>query len=98
MSTAIRKTYTAQDKAKIVLETLKEKMTVSQITAKYGAHSTQIGNWKKQGVQGLVDIFSGQKKQRDHDKTELIDELYKQIGQLKVELDWMKKKADLFGR
>lgn len=93
----IRKKYSPQEKAKIALEALKGDLTISQITSKYGAHSTQINHWKKRALEGLSDIFSDRKQRREQDQGTLIDELYKQIGQLKVELDWLKKKSELFG-
>ena len=92
----VRKKYTAQEKSRIALEALKGDLTTSQITAKYGAHSTQISHWKKQAIAGINQSFTGKREQRKQDQSELIDELYKQVGQLKVELDWMKKKSELF--
>jgi len=92
----IRKRYSAEEKAKIVLEILKGESTQQQITAKYGVHSTQLHNWKKQALEGIVSGFSGKQERQSQDQNELIDELYKQIGQLKVERDWLKKKSDLF--
>ena len=92
----IRKKYNAQEKAKIALEALKGDLTISQITAKYGAHSTQISGWKKQAIEGITQSFSGGRERQKQDQSDLVDELYKQIGQLKVELDWMKKKSELF--
>jgi putative transposase len=82
----------------MVLELLKGDQTLSQITAKYGAHGTQICHWKKQAIAGLVDVFSSKRKRQASSQNELVDELYKQIGQLKVELDWLKKKSDLFSK
>jgi transposase-like protein len=92
----IRQRYSAQEKARIVLEVLRGNLTNSQITAKYGAHSTQICNWKKQAIEGITQSFSGTRERQTKDQSELIEELYKQIGQLKVELDWLKKKSGLF--
>ena len=92
----VRKKYTAEEKVKIIVEVLKNQMTMAQITSKYGVHATQIQNWKKQAMQGLSDTFSSKQAQRETDQHELVDELYKQIGQLKVELDWLKKKSELF--
>jgi transposase len=61
----------------------------------FGVHPTQVGDWKKQALAGLPDIFGNgreqMRQQADADK----DELYKQIGQLKVELDFLKKRAGL---
>ena len=93
----IRKRYNAQEKAKIVLDVLKGEMTQSQLTAKYGVHSSQFYNWKKQALEGFVASFSEKRERQTQDQSELIEELYKQIGQLKVELDWLKKKSKLFG-
>jgi len=92
----IRKRYNAQEKAKIILDVLKGDMTQSQLTAKYGVHSTQLCNWKKQALEGIIASFSEKRERQAQDQSELIEELYKQIGQLKVELDWLKKKSKLF--
>ena len=94
--TKIRKKYGPEEKAKIALEAMKGQLTQSQITSKYGPHSTQINNWKKKLKAGIVDIFRNKKQRDERDKDQLIEELYKQIGQLKVELDWAKKKYELF--
>ena len=60
----------------------------------YEVHVTQINRWKKQAVEFIRSGFtSGQKKGNDSKENKLQDELYKQIGQLKVELDWIKKKV-----
>src|SRR4051812_25930356 len=98
MATASRKNYTSAEKAKIALEALKGTMTQNEITSKYGVHSTQIFSWKKQLLESLPEIFSDRRREKDKTQEELIEELYKQIGQLKVELDWLKKKSELFGR
>lgn len=94
--TGIRKKYNAEEKAKIVLDILKGEMTQSQLTAKYGIHSSQMYNWKKHAVEAIVSSFSEKQERKERDQSELIEELYKQIGQLKVELDWLKKKSELF--
>ena len=60
-------------------------------------HSTQLHNWKKQALEGMVQSFSEKKERQEKDQNELVDELYKKIGQQKVELDWLKKKSNIFG-
>ena len=92
----VRKHFSADEKAKIVLEILKGELTQQQITAKYGVHSTQLYNWKKQALQGIVASFSGKPERQAQNHNQLVDELYQQIGKLKVELNWLKKKSDLF--
>ena len=93
----LRKSYTAQEKAKIALEAVKGELTISQLTSKYAVHSTQVANWKRQLKEGLADLFKDKRhKKTQLDQTELIQELYQKIGQLEIELDWLKKKSALF--
>ena len=86
-----RKKHSTQTKVKVVLEVLKGEKTTSEITAKYGIHATQINNWKKAVLEVIPEAFSTKRKQQDNDQQALVDELYKQIGQLKVENDFLKK-------
>ena len=92
----IRKRYSAQEKAKIVLDILKGEMTQSQLIAKYGINSGQLYKWKKQAVGSIVSGFSEKQAKQSRNQQERIEQLYQQIGQLKVELDWLKKKSELF--
>lgn len=93
------KQYTAEEKTKIVLETIKGELSMAQISSKYGVHTTQITNWKKQGLDLLIQGFKNKGKTGDPDyqSRELIKSLYEQIGQLSCERDWLKKKSELFG-
>ena len=91
-----RKKYSAQEKAKIALEALKGNLTHNEITKKYGVHASQVNKWKKQLKEKMGDIFSDRKKQVDRDKDKYIDELHQQIGQLTIEVSWLKKKSELF--
>ena len=68
---------------------------VSAICSRYGIHPSQAHKWKNQAIEGLGTIFSGKPDSAIKEKNELIEELYKQIGQLKVELDWLKKKLQV---
>jgi transposase len=92
----IRKKYSAGDKAKIALEALKGDVPLNQLTAKYQVHSTQINGRKKRLKEGGVEIFKDQRSQKDNSKERLIEELYKKVGQLQLEIDWLKKKSELF--
>jgi len=91
--------YSAEEKAKVVLEAIKSELSMAQIRSKYGVHTTQITNWKKQGIELLIQGFKGTKSTGDPSgqHQELIKNLYEQIGQLSVERDWLKKKSTLFG-
>lgn len=93
----IRKKHTVQTKIKVVLEALKGEQTISQLTAKYGVHATQISSWKRQALEALPGVLGEQRRRSVEDQQPLVDELYRQIGQLKVELDWVKKKSGLNG-
>ena len=87
----IRKNYSASFKAKVALETVKKEKTISQLSSEYGVHSNQINQWRKRMLEELPDIFSKNRPRKEKDTEELQAELYQQIGQLKVELDWLKK-------
>lgn len=92
----IKKKRDAKEKAVIAIAAIKGELTAAQISSKYGVNSGQVSTWKKQLLDGAIDIFSGKHAKRDKSSDALIDELYKQIGQLSVERDWLKKKSDLF--
>jgi len=93
-----RKHYDPSFKGKIALELLKGLRTVNEIASDYEVHPTMIMKWKKQLLEGIPEIFSNQQSQGKKDKQseELISRLYQKIGQLEVELEWIKKKSALF--
>ena len=95
---ATRKRYDASFKAKVALEAIKGERTIAEISSESIVHTNQIRKWRKQALEELPDIFSGGRKKRELSSEELESELYKQIGQLKVELDWLKKISSLFDR
>lgn len=92
---SIKKNYTAEDKAKVALAALSGDLTLSQISSKYQIHATQINRWKSIARESIVAGFKDNTKSKIQDES-LVDELYKQIGQLKVELEWLKKKSAIF--
>jgi len=91
----MRKNFSPEFMAKVALAAIKEETTMAELSSKYEVHRTQIGNWRKQAMEGLVEIFRGKRDKSLKDKEKLIDELYRQIGQLKVENEWLKKKSAL---
>ena len=91
----IRKKYDAALKAKIALEAVKGDKTIREISSIYGVHSSQIMKWKKQLLEELPSIFSDKRAKTEKEREDLEAELYRQIGQLKVELEWLKKKSIL---
>ena len=97
MGRTIRRKLTPAFKAKVAVEALREQKTIPQIASQHGVHASQVQKWKKDLRDGIPEIFANRKTRKDTDKDELIEELYKQIGKLQVELDWIKKSADYFG-
>jgi len=90
-----RRRFSAAEKAKIALEAIKGTQTISEIAQRFEVHPTQVNTWRKELVQRLPELFSSkQDSVVVQDQSQLIGELYKQIGQLMVERDWLKKKAD----
>jgi putative transposase len=87
-----RKRYSADLKAKVALEAIKGHKTANEIAAEYEVHPTQIVQWKKQALDGLPDLFSRQADKQEKSEEALIANLYQQIGQLKVQGDWLEKK------
>lgn len=91
-----RKKYSASEKAKIALEAVKGNMTMAQIVAKYSVHATQINKWKSLIVEQSHELFSNKNSQLVADHNKELVMLYEQIGRLKVENEFLKKKCDLF--
>jgi transposase-like protein len=79
----------------VALEALRGEKTIAQLSSEYGVHGNQIRQWKKKLIEELPAIFSERRRRSEKEGEELTSELYRQIGQLKVELDWLKKKSEL---
>ncbi len=90
-----RKIYSADFKAKVALAAIKGQQTINELASAFGVHPNQVIQWKKQALEALPDSFAERRARAAHADEELKAQLYQQIGQLKVELDWLKKKAGL---
>jgi transposase len=82
-------------KAKVALEALKEEKTSAEIASQYQVHPSQIRAWKSEALHGLEEVFADRRKRDAKDRQAYEDELLRQIGQLRVELEWLKKKTGL---
>lgn len=91
-----RKQYAPALKGQIVLELLSNHYTLTELSAKHQVHPNQILKWKKQFLEAVPNIFSDRRKPDNTSQEQLIAQLYQQIGQSKVEMDWLKKKVGLF--
>ena len=85
-----RKQYSPEFKAKVALTALRNEESTAELAVKFEVHPTMISNWKRELIESAAELFDkGQKTKKQHDAT--VDELYRQIGQLKVENDFLSK-------
>jgi transposase-like protein len=89
------KKFDAQFKAKVALEAIKGERTLAEIGSIYEVHPQLVGQWRKQLLEQAAEIFSRKPERNKEESEKLQAQLYQQIGQLKVELDWLKKKSRL---
>jgi len=90
-----RKQYSAEFKARVALEALKGLKTVNELASTYGVHPTQIAHGKHRLQKEMPEIFSARRAKQEHEHEAFQAQLYQQMGQLKVEVDWVKKKLVL---
>ena len=88
-----RRRRSAQFKFKVALEAAKGTKTLSELSGEYEVHSTQISEWKSQLLKDGASIFSANTARQQREQETLQAELYEQIGRLKMELKWLKKKS-----
>ena len=87
-----RKTFTSGFKAKVAIAALKGQQTTNEIAQEFGVYPTQVNTWKKQLLESSSDVFGKGKQKREENFESEREALYSQIGRLKVEVDWLKKK------
>ena len=94
-TTRKRRRFDSATKAKVAIEALRERGTISQIASQFLCHPSQVTKWKKEAISGLPSVFGTMTDEGDGNE-KLVTELYEQIGRLKMELDWLKKKSGGF--
>lgn len=92
MTKTSRRKFTADFKAKVILEAFKERSTIEELAQKYELHPTQINTWKREALANMASVFGTDKSEAAADSEQQTQQLYAQIGQLKVENDFLKKK------
>jgi len=92
----MRKKFEAGFKARVALEAVKGEKTLAELSSQYGVHSNMIVRWKQEMLQKLPGLFDKKAERRENaQEAEKVDKLYKAVGELKMENDWLKKKLDL---
>ncbi len=86
-----RKQHSPAFKAKVAIEALREESTIQELAVRFNIHPTQISKWKRQLLDGVVDVFQKGKGLQKCDSEKEVEELYRQIGRLKVENDFLAK-------
>ena len=90
-----RRRLDAKLKAKVALAAIRNDRTLSQLASQFGVHGNQVSAWKRKLISEAVALFEdGRKRRKEEEASE--QELYEQIGRLKMELEWVKKKASEF--
>ncbi len=95
MVSNMRRGFDAAFKARVALEALRGEKTMAQLASEFGVHVNQIRQWRQKLLDELPSLFSDRRSRKEKEGEELLSELYRQIGQLKVELEWLKKKSQM---
>jgi transposase-like protein len=94
----MRKRYEAAFKARVAVAALKGDKTLSELASAFGVHGNLVSQWKRRLLSNVTRVFEEREDESRQDHQSVVEELHRQIGQLHVELDWLKKKAAQFGR
>jgi len=84
-----RRKHSPSFKARVALETIKGEETIAQLASRFDVHPSQVHKWKKELTDGAVGIFGDERNHQKPDNPQLVPQLYQQIGQLKVERDFL---------
>lgn len=91
----MRKRFSNEFKAKVALAALRGDKTMNELASEFEVHPTQVSTWRNELKDRTTEIFGTPRDKAGENKNELIDELYKNLGQMKIEHDWLKKKLNV---
>jgi len=95
MGAAKRRAHSPEFKAKVALEAIRGEKTLSELASQFGVNVNQISKWKKEALEGMSDIFSGKKKNKEVSTQKEIERLHAKIGELVVERDFLERVSKL---
>jgi transposase-like protein len=95
--TTTRKQYSGKFKARVAIEAIRGEKTLNQLSSRFGVHPVQIAHWRRAALEQLEENFVDGRRRKGRGEEMEKEVLYAEIGRLKVELDWVKKKAGLLG-
>ena len=91
MSKKKPRSHSAEFKAKVALDAIRGDLTINEISTKYGVHATQINRWKQNALASVKSSFTGKQEKSEQSEKQLIDTLYRRIGELSCENECLKK-------
>jgi transposase len=94
----MKKKHDSKFKARVALEAIKGEKTIAEIASEYGVHPNLVGQWKQRVMENLPDIFEKKDNEKNRETKKILDDLYREIGVMKIENDFLKKKLDPFFR
>ena len=92
----MRKKHDKKLKARVALEAIKGEKTIAEIASEYKVHPNLVTQWKRKALSSFPDLFEREENKKEKDLEKEKDNLYKQIGKMNIEIEWLKKKLDLF--
>jgi len=92
----MRKKHDKNLKSRVALEAIKGEKTIAEIASEYKVHPNLVTQWKKKALSGFPELFERGENKKEKDLEKEKDHLYKQIGKMNIEIEWLKKKLDLF--
>ena len=95
--TSKRRKHSGSFKSKVALEAVRGVRTINEIAAEHNVHPVQVSNWKKELLERMPEIFEKPKKSDERREKKREERLERKVGQLSIEVDWLKKKCDELG-